>query len=114
MPSKSHRRASRQAQLRQKKRHGKAQPQQFDPGPTEPRPAAQAEEPVAEEPLQPESAPASASLSSPPQPVRRSMQRASAQPALAYIYLGSELRRIGILATLIVAILAVLTVLLRG
>ena len=114
MPSKSHRRASRQAQLRRKRRSDKGQSQQFDPGPTEPRPSAQVDEPVAEEANQPESAPMQSTAQPVPQPVRRSRQRTSAEPALTYNYLGSELTRIGIIATLMVAILAVLTVLLRS
>ena len=98
MPNKSHRQASRQAKLSKRRRRGSSNPHQFDPGPTQPRSLDQAEDTGSEKPLQPES---TATSSSP-----------SVQSALSYNYLNSEMRHIGVLTTLMVAILAVLTVLL--
>ena len=121
MPSKSRRAASRQAQLRRKKRRGKdpGQGQDFDPGPTEAdvaERAAEVEEEAADLPA-PETAPGPALSTSRPataRAVRRSRRGASAESALEYGYLGSELKRIGMIAMLIVVLLAVLTVFLRG
>ena len=49
-----------------------------------------------------------------PAPVRRRRaRRATAGPDPAYKYLGSELKRIGVLITLLVAVLVVLSFVLR-
>ena len=112
MPSKSHRAASRQAQLRRRKRRGKARPQEFDAGPTESRGAAQAAaldgepQPGAEAALEPVGALTGHEPTS--RSARRPRQKAAAQRASAYDYMGAELKRIGLLTTFVVVILAVL------
>ena len=117
MPSKSKRVASRQAQLRRRKRKIKGQSQEFHPGPSESSTeAVAASEPadeaiVQEETIVEASAPASQPAT---RQVRRSRQRSTAEPALAYSHLSSELRHIGSLAVLMVAALVVLTVFLRS
>ena len=113
MPKKGHRAASRQAQIRQKRRRGKSVPQVVDSAPVQSASAISVEADPVEAP--PQEARTSVSTSPSPQPARRSgRRRASAepQPALVYNYLGSELKQIGVITTVIVAILAVLTVLL--
>lgn len=125
MPKKGHRTASRQAQLSQKKRRGKGHSQVFDSGPGESSAATAVEEAAvagtveaAEETLQ-QSKPAVATArpSSTPvhQPARRSRQRASTESTPAvYRYLGTELKRIGAITALIVAIIVALTFVLGG
>ena len=117
MPSKSKRVASRQAQLRQRKRKIKGQVQEFDPGPSESTVEGTAgPEPVVEAVAQQETVlEASVPASQPvPRQTRRSRQRTTAEPALVYSHLPSELRHIGILAALLAVALAVLTVFLRN
>ena len=110
MPNKSHRAASRQAQLRRRRRRGKGQPQVFAQGPTESKATADVSEPAVEPAIETEP------LARVPQPARRSRQQAAAEPmpVLAYRYLRAELRRIGVITALIFGILAVLTAVLRG
>ena len=110
MPSKSHRAASRQAKLRQKRRRGKAAAQSFDAGPPEPTgaPAAVADDepqpaPKKERPLAPSSRAA-----------RRARAAATDETAPTNVYLGSELRRIGAVTLGILTILAVLSFVLGG
>lgn len=111
MPSKGSKAASRQAQLRQqKRRRGKAAPQAMDTGPT--TPATQVEpDAVAEE-----AAPAAVEESTEaaprrvPRPTRRERQKAATTEAAAVpVYLGTELRQIGMIAGLIVLLLVALT-----
>ena len=72
MPSKGSRAASRQAQLKRKKRRGKGQPEVFAAGPIA-RPASAEEESSTDSVPQTQAAPLSAQPA--PQPVRRSRQR---------------------------------------
>ena len=120
MPSKSKRRASRQAQLsgRRRRRGGRprgdatAQPQVQEVR-RQARPTvatAVAPRPEASAPVQTQQAAPSPTSS----PRRRSSRpRAPVEPLQMYPYLGSELRRIGALTSLVAITLAVLTVVLR-
>ena len=112
MPGKGHRAASRQAKLRRRKRRGRGQPEIVAACPVQPVASESAEEPAVELELQAE--PALEAKQPSPQPVRRLRQRAPAEPVPIYSYLGAELRHIGLLTTLIVAILVALTFVLRG
>ena len=112
MPGKGHRAASRQAKLRQRKRRGKGQPEIVAAGPVQPVASESAEESAVE--LEPRPEPALEARQSSPQPVRRLRQRAPAEPVPIYSYLGPELRQIGLITILIVAILVALTFVLRG
>ena len=113
MPNKGHRAASRQAQLKRKRRRGKGPTQELALGPTQPRAVTADKEPLVEEEPQPAVAVGRPALSA-SVPVRRPRQRAAPEPAPASRFLGGELRKIGLITTLIFAILAVLTVFLRG
>jgi hypothetical protein len=99
MPSKSHRAASRQAKLRQKRRRSSAAAQVFQAGPTESKVATE------ESSAAPALRPAPAAKAS-PQPARRSKRAAAAQTAPRYMYLSTELRRIGVVSMVILVILA--------
>ena len=108
MPSKAKKAASRQAKLRQKKRRGKGGVEAFDPGPTEPRSPAEAT--AAEvEGESPPARPAMATAAPRRQPSRRSGRGAADEPMPRYQYLGVELRRIGVVTGIILAILAALS-----
>ena len=121
MPKKGHRAASRQAQLRRRKRRDRDRTQVFDAGPTEAGAAEVVSDPVEvgeedvqapETAVQPARRPvARASRRQAAQPVAR--QRPAAEPVSSQRFLGGELRRIGIITSLMVVILAVLTVFLR-
>lgn len=100
MPNKSHRRASKQAKLSKRKRRGTPNIHQFDPGPTESSSSGQVEGTDSGKPLETES------VATSPSPI--------IQSALSYNYLNSEMWRIGVLTSLMVAILVVLTVFLRN
>ena len=114
MPKKEHRAASRQAQVRRRRRRGKGAPQVLDRGPTERTNVAAVDEQTVT--VTPEPQVAEPPTARAPQLVRRTRQRASAQsePAPEYGYLGAELKQIGMITTLIVVILAVLAVFLRN
>ena len=109
MPSKSHKAASRQAKLREKRRRGKAAAQTFEAGPTTPRVAAEESDteqesrstPVAQAPAAPRRA-------------RSTRPGTSGEAAPRYDYLGKELQRIGLLSIVILAILASVSVVLGG
>ena len=106
MPNKAHRAAARQAQLRRRRRRGKGRMQEFDPGPSESTTAAAVRDaPVAEVE---ESVSAPEVPVSTPRPVRRT-RRSEAEPIPPYRFLRPELKQIGIITSLIVAILVVLT-----
>ena len=106
MPSKGRKAASRQAQVRDKKKRGKAAPQVFEAGPVRSAiPVDDAEEEAA--PTQPTTAVAQARPS-----VSKRRGRAT-EPAAAYGHLGTELKRIGVIASLAVVILVALTFVLR-
>ena len=104
MPNRGRKRASRQAQLSQKKRRTRsgASSQAFDAGPTQsseaaqPTPAAQ-RAPVAATPVPPQATPG------------RQRRPAAANTPMVYRYLGRELRQIGVLASLMVAVLVALS-----
>lgn len=104
MPSRGRKRASRQAQLSQKRRRSRsgANTRTFDAGPTEPR------EPA---PSTPSVSSAPAAVAASPAPAAPRRQRRSAEPntPMVYRYLGRELRQIGILASVMVAALVVLS-----
>ena len=120
MPSKSHRAASRQAQLKRRRRRGTARTQEFAAGPVRAEPAPDA--PAAEAGSEP--APATAGVSErelvietparPSRPARRPRVRTATDPAMVYKFLGSELRRIGIITTAVVGVLIGLTFVLGG
>ena len=114
MPSKSRRAASRQSQMKRKRR-GKSRAQEFDAGPTEPR------QPVATDDAAEEAgvevavaAPAAVEPQAVGRRVQRSRRQAASETPLVYNYLGSEVKRIGAITGLIVIILVVLTFVLGG
>jgi len=114
MPSKSKRAATRQANTRQKRRRGNAAPQAFDVGPTQRKLDDEDEENTASR--RPGAAPAARTApAAPARPTRASRQAdASAGVAPAYPYMGSEIKRIGIITGVILAILLVLTFVMGG
>ena len=124
MPSKSQRAASRQAQLRRRKRRGKGRTQEFAAGPVSAEPAADAPAGEADgEPVQRPASTSAAVLQPEPgigaggaaaRPARRPRVRVANDPATVYKYLGPELRRIGIITTAVVAVLIGLTFVLGG
>ncbi len=102
MPSKSRRAASRQAQVRRRRKRGRGAPEAFDTGPTESQRAARIVEEEASGQQRP--APPSPVGAAAARPARRvRSEREEATPS--YGYLGAELRRIGVITTLIVAML---------
>ena len=114
MPRKGHKAASRQAKLRQRRRRGRSAAETFDAGPREsasPAPTATVEPPAPEESTTPESA---ARQQVAPRPARRPRRVTSAEAVPMYSYLGSELRSVGLITTLIAAILIALTFVLGG
>ena len=112
MPSKSHRAASRQAKLRQKRRRGKAAEQVFEAGPTVSKAVVGDTD---DERDVSESRPAAVALApSPLAPIRRSRQSQPGAAASRQAHLGADLRGIGIISILIFAILAVATFVLGG
>ncbi len=124
MPSKGRKAASRQAQLNRKKRRGKSPRQpEFEPAPLVSRTAVETAiaEPEIDEPESVEgSTPELQTEATTPAPRVRSARRRAGQRGaaadstpLVYQYLGKEMRQIGIIASLIVAILVGLTFVLR-
>lgn len=112
MPSKAQRAASRQARLSRRRRRGKAAPQNFQAGPLQPSAVAEADE--AEAPRRAVRTPAvdqtAVATPSNARTALRSRRRAAEVGSVnAYRYLGRELRQIGAISTLIIAILAGLT-----
>ncbi|MCH8184772.1 MAG: hypothetical protein IH862_01575 [Chloroflexi bacterium] len=114
MPNKAHRAASRQAQVKRRRRHGKTRPQEFDAGPDESTVVATVVEPVVEDDVEPESVAQRAPARAAQGPARRSRSGAVAESPPGQKFLAGELRQIGMIATMIVVVLAVLTVFLRG
>ncbi len=106
MPSKGRKAASRQAQVRDKKRRGKAAPQVFEAGPVQSAP------PVDDAGEETELQQATPAVVQARPSVSKRRSRA-AEPVAAYMYLGTELKRIGVIASLMVGILVVLTFILR-
>ncbi len=122
MPSKSHRAASRQAQLNRRKRRGKVQHREFtaEPVPTEDGLEAADSDPAVETLAPPE--PAEGAVAAATQTsgatastgtTRRARHRAASDSTRVYSYLGGELRQIGVITSFIVAILVALTFVLR-
>ena len=109
MPKKGHRAASRQAQIQRKRRRGGSRTQEFDAGPSDADVAAR-QAAVDEDGVPLESA---AEVLPATTPVRRSKRQAAADATPTYPTVRPELTRIGILTSVIVVILAVLTVFLR-
>ena len=122
MPSKKKRVASRQAQLSQRKRRrpgrgrNQATTQSEQDGADTPAPApvrtTASRPPAVTTPAAPRPATARAPSSAAPSRSRgraASMIRAQQEPLPMYGYLGSELKRIGVLTVLIAVVLAVLT-----
>ena len=107
MPSKSRRAASRQAQLKRRRR-GRQRIQEFDAGPTKPeRPAEDdADAAVVVMPATPVS-----QASARP---HRSRRQTAIETPLRYDYLGTEIRQIGVITAMIAAVLVLLTFLLGG
>ena len=110
MPSRGRKRASRQAQLSQKRRRARtgANARTFDPGPTQPREASPSKPAARGTPVDTTSAvaaPAPVQAATP----RRQRGSAAQNTPMVYRYLGRELRQIGILASVMVAALIVLS-----
>ena len=108
MPSRGRKRASRQAQLSQKRRRSRsgANTRTFDAGPTQPRDAAPPSTPSV--PSTPATTAAAATAPTPAAP-RRQRRQATPNTPMVYRYLGRELRQIGILASVMVAALVALS-----
>ena len=123
MPSKGRKAASRQAQLNRRKRRSKNPRQpEFDAAPVMSQTAVETAvaEPEIDEPEAVEdSAPQPEATTRPAPRVRSPRRRRGSRGAdaeqtpLVYQYLGREIRQIGIIASLIVAILVGLTFVLR-
>ena len=113
MPNKAHRAASRQAQVKRRRRRDKSRTQEFDAGPGESTVVATVAEPVVEADAEPESVAQRAPARAARVPSRRSRDRVVTESAPVQKFLAGELRQIGIITTMIVVVLAVLTVFLR-
>ena len=113
MPSKSQKAASRQAKLREKRRRGRPAPQEFQRGPTRSLAAEEeSDQEVAPRSASRQAAAGAATLAA--SPVRRTARSALAERAPSYQYLRSEMRRIGVIASLIVVILIALSFVMGG
>ena len=123
MPSKGRKAASRQAQLNRRKRRSKNPRQpEFEAAPVMSQTAVETAvaEPEIEEPATVEESTPQPEDTTRPAPRVRSTRRrggmrgaAAEQTPLVYQYLGKEIRQIGMIASLIVAILVALTFVLR-
>ena len=129
MADKGKRIASRQAQLKRKRRRGKGRPRQFEAGPserTEPAPDS-SEAVVSGAKTQPTSVATGGSVERPPRTISQESARSNpggpavgrravagkAEGTLTYPYLGVELRHIGVLTVALAGVLVVLTIFLR-
>ena len=116
MPSKSHRAATRQAKLQEKKRRGKAAPQMFEAGPAE-RSLDEDEEESGAGPaprlalIEPR---ITASPARAPRASRRTRESEGTEIAATYPFMGAELKRIAVIAAFIFAIIVALTFVLGG
>ena len=110
MPSRGRKRASRQAQLSQKRRRSRsgANTRTFDAGPTQPREAAPSAATVRSTPVATAATAAAVAAPAPAAP-RRQRRQATPNTPMVYRYLGRELRQIGILASVMVAALVALS-----
>jgi hypothetical protein len=122
MPSKGRKAASRQAQLNRRKRRSKNPRQpEFETAPVMPRAAVETAvaEPETDEPATVEDSTPQPEAARPAPRVRSARRRGGQRDAAAdsspvvYQYLGKEIRQIGIITSLIVAILVALTFVLR-
>ena len=104
MPSKGHKRASTQAKLRNKKRRGKAVVHNFKAAPVMPKVVDDTNEKATDDPILTEAVRSEMQPSLP----TRTNRGSTAQAPITYPYLSSDLRQIGIIASLILAILAIL------
>ena len=102
MPKKGHKAAARQAKLSQKKRRGKGAPQIFASGPVKSNVSVDDVDPQGTE----------SHVDYVDNPVQKSVQEISLEAVPVYPYLGSELIRIGVVAGVMLVILAIMTVLL--
>ena len=114
MPSKSQRAASRQARLsRRKRRGGKPALQTFQAGPTQRSEDAESDAETQTQPTRVATAPRAqtqtATLSAPPTAMRSRRRASQAGSPNVDRHLPRELRQIGIITTLIAAILTGLT-----
>ena len=111
MPSKSRRAASRQAEVRRRRKRGRGAAEAFDTGPTESQRVARiVEEEASGQPQTAAPSPIGAAMTRP----ARMARAAGRDEVPSYGYLGAELRRIGVITTLIVAILIGATFALGG
>lgn len=107
MPSKSHRAASRQAKLRQKKRRGKSPVHQdFQSGPTKPQTVSH-ELTTIDDDIKSTTVPKTLRSQA-----RRSNKRVSDGAIPRYTYLGSELRHIALMAGSILVVLVTASIIL--
>ena len=112
MPSKGSKAASRQAKLRQKRRRGKGAEQDFDAGPSAADVAAR-EEAAAE--ADSRDVPSAKAVAAGPASTPGRSRRAPIDDTIPeYKHLGGELKHIGVVAMLILAILALLSFILGG
>ena len=114
MPRKGHKAASRQAKLRQRKRRGRSAAETFDAGPTESSAPSSTIAVEPEAPAQSTTTEPAAQPQTTPRPARRSRRATASEAVPVYRYLGGELKTIGIISGLIVAILIALTFVLGG
>ena len=121
--------ASRQAQIKRKRRRGKGRPRQFEARPSEgtaptrevseaavsgtKTPATPAARGASTERTSPATLPDSARSNPGGSATRRRTVTGKAEGTLAYPYLGVELRHIGVLTVALAGVLAVLTIFLR-
>ena len=114
MPSKSRRAASRQSQLKRKRR-GQSRPQEFDAGPTESSQRVVMDDAAEEAGVETAiAAPVAGVSQSPARRVQRSRRQAASETPLTYNYLGSEVRRTAVITGLIAIVLVVMTFVLGG
>ena len=107
MPSRGRKRASRQAQLSQKRRRARsgANTRSFDAGPTAPREAPPTAPAAGSAPV----AAAAVAAPTPQAAPRRQRRQSTPNTPMVYRYLGRELRQIGILAAVMAVALVALS-----
>ena len=103
MPSKSQRAASRQARVRNRRKKGRAAPQNFQAAPTQRR--QEDEEAAAMPPTPAPAAAPSMASTAPVRPARRA-SRAQEVAAAEYPYMKPELIRIGAISSVVLIIIA--------
>ena len=111
MPNKGRRAASRQAQLRRKRRRGRPRTEEFAAGPTELPQSDDADDLGEEAAAAPAPVSPAPTVQARPRTVRR-VRPGAAAGVVAGSHLGGELRQAAIITAFIGVILAVLTVLL--